>query len=213
MGLSTLPCSPVDSGCSISFFSTDRNGARSWRCSSAPACFATAGFNSPRILWAWGYYGSPVPHTIIAKGSVSPGQKHPGFSGDVRVAARQTLDRPDHGRRHPDADLLPGGHLVAGHTLHRPGHGSCRHVRLVLAAAQTSGAGGVTGLSWRARLPDLFSLFPLSVVFSRHGYSRGHDLGWSVEVALFFIERVASTMVARRRAGPGVGWILLLQST
>lgn len=33
----------------------------------------------PWFLWAWSYYGSPVPHTIIAKGSMTPGKGVGGF--------------------------------------------------------------------------------------------------------------------------------------
>lgn len=33
----------------------------------------------PWFLWAWSYYGSPVPHTVTAKGSVSEGRTVVGF--------------------------------------------------------------------------------------------------------------------------------------
>lgn len=33
----------------------------------------------PWFLWAWWYYGSPIPHTIIAKGSMNPGRTALGF--------------------------------------------------------------------------------------------------------------------------------------
>ena len=34
---------------------------------------------APWFLWAWGYYGSPIPHTVIAKGAVEPGRSIGGF--------------------------------------------------------------------------------------------------------------------------------------
>jgi hypothetical protein len=34
---------------------------------SATVCLMVYG---PRIAWAWWYYGSPIPHTIIAKANI-----------------------------------------------------------------------------------------------------------------------------------------------
>jgi hypothetical protein len=37
---------------------------------SAGICLLTYG---PWVAWAWGYYGSPIPHTVIAKGNIDNG--------------------------------------------------------------------------------------------------------------------------------------------
>lgn len=43
------------------------------------AALVAALLYGPWILWAWSYYGSPIPHTIIAKGLGS----HPGSFGEL----------------------------------------------------------------------------------------------------------------------------------
>jgi hypothetical protein len=52
------------------FLSTSRRATIVSLAKSAVVC---AVFYGPWIVWAWWYYGSPVPHTIIAKGNVEQG--------------------------------------------------------------------------------------------------------------------------------------------
>ena len=44
----------------------------------------------PWFLWAWWYYGSPLPHTILAKGTNSPPRSRPGLA--VNFPFRHGLD-------------------------------------------------------------------------------------------------------------------------
>ncbi len=52
------------------FLSTSRRATFSSLIRSAAVCAAVYG---PWIVWAWFYYGSPIPHTIIAKANVELG--------------------------------------------------------------------------------------------------------------------------------------------
>ncbi len=52
------------------FLSTSRRATIISLAKSAAVCAVAYG---PWILWAWWYYGSPIPHTIIAKANVEQG--------------------------------------------------------------------------------------------------------------------------------------------
>ena len=52
------------------FLSTSRRATAVSLAKSAAVCAVVYG---PWIVWAWWYYGSPIPHTIIAKGNVEQG--------------------------------------------------------------------------------------------------------------------------------------------
>src|SRR4051812_34070544 len=54
----------------IIFLSASRRATIISLAKSAAVCFAAYG---PWIAWAWWYYGSPIPHTIIAKANVEQG--------------------------------------------------------------------------------------------------------------------------------------------
>jgi hypothetical protein len=54
----------------VIFLSTSRRTTITSFVKSAAVCAVAYG---PWIVWAWWYYGSPIPHTIIAKGNVEQG--------------------------------------------------------------------------------------------------------------------------------------------
>jgi hypothetical protein len=52
------------------FLSKNRRATFVTLVKSAALCFA---LYAPWLIWAWAYYGSPIPHTIVAKGNVEQG--------------------------------------------------------------------------------------------------------------------------------------------
>jgi len=57
----------------ILIFLPDRQTSRTaWFKKMLPAGLICAVLYLPWIVWAWNYYGSPIPHTIVAKASISP---------------------------------------------------------------------------------------------------------------------------------------------
>ena len=58
------------------------NAAEDWRTKLLRAGLICAALYLPWFLWAWWYYGSPVPHTIVAKGTNQPPLAVAALAGD-----------------------------------------------------------------------------------------------------------------------------------
>jgi hypothetical protein len=62
-----------------------------WRWRVVAAVVVGAAIYAPWVIWAWSYYGSPVPNTIVAKATIAPG----GFSlPDLLFAPLRCLIQP-----------------------------------------------------------------------------------------------------------------------
>jgi len=63
----------------FNFFGAERMDRRAATSLLVKAALVCTLLYLPWFVWAWTYYGSPVPHTIIAKGSMNPARSAGGF--------------------------------------------------------------------------------------------------------------------------------------